>query len=310
MPWVESLIVCKAARVLDEGYSGGDAFYVTDNAFEIVCLTSRDSRVTSHRVARINRLYVEQRPTGWRWSETMKTRLWTLALALAFVGCSAEDEAADPQDAVVRAEDAGAGAEGAADAAPDATRGSDVGTPDAAVAGEPDAEVSDEPDAEVAGEPDAGGFACDGVPGVNVGDAAPDFEVYDCEGNPWRPMDACGAPLWIFEFAAWCPPCRRFLGEMEGLYGEFADTDLQAVVIISQTSSFGPPDEAFCASVRREYGLEIPVLFDPQGALRQALDVPANDINVLLDASGQIAFKRQYAGVDAVRAALSDLTED
>lgn len=189
---------------------------------------------------------------------------------------------------------------------PDATPGepdAEPGEPDAEP-GDPDAEPGD-PDA----EPDAEPASCpgDGPFGTQVGDVAPDFEVLDCDGNPWRLHDHCGEPLWIFEYAAWCPPCRRFMGGIQALYNEFSDTPLQAAVIISQTENFTTPDGDFCESVRARYGLELTVLYDPDGAFRDTMGVPANDVNFLFDAEGRIDYYGRYAGEAAVRRAIQAL---
>ena len=49
------------------------------------------------------------------------------------------------------------------------------------------------------------------------------------------------------------------------------------------------------ATIRDRYGIHMPVLFDPSGALQSALGVPANEVHVVLTEGARIHWVGQYA---------------
>jgi peroxiredoxin len=158
----------------------------------------------------------------------------------------------------------------------------------------------------VANNGDAGGLCPPQGPfGDAVGSVAPDVEFPDCDGQMHSLHDLCEHKVgWIFEFAAWCPPCRAFLPTVNDLYLSFDREDLGAFVVISQDNNFNAPDAAFCQTVKREYNLtDVTVLYDPDERLQDALKVRSNDINILMRQGGEIFFKEQYAS-DEVRGAI------
>ena len=151
-----------------------------------------------------------------------------------------------------------------------------------------------------------GGMCASGAQGPNLGQIAPDITLMDCDGNPHSLHELCAYEVaWIFEFAAWCPPCRRFIPEAEAVYQRFAPQGLGAWVVISEAGDFSDPDAELCREVRDQNGLSMTVLFDPEGELQRAFAVPSNDINILLGEGGEITFKDQYAS-DEIEGVLED----
>jgi peroxiredoxin len=163
-----------------------------------------------------------------------------------------------------------------------------------------------------AGEPDLPPSLCppQGPFGARVGDTIPDVSFPDCDGQMHSLHELCEHQVgWIFEFAAWCPPCRAFARTINALYLSFDREEVGAFVIISQNNNFGAPNAAFCQDIKRQYNLtDIPVLYDPDGRLQRMLDVPSNDINILTRQGGEIFFKRQYSSPQ-VEGAIEDELE-
>ncbi|MCB9535349.1 MAG: TlpA family protein disulfide reductase [Myxococcales bacterium] len=139
----------------------------------------------------------------------------------------------------------------------------------------------------------------------------PSLTLMDCDGTPHDLRDLCGSDAaWIFEFAAWCPPCRSFARNMNARLADYADEDLAVYLVISADANFGAPDAADCRAIREQYGLQIPVLYDPNGDFQRVFGVPDNDVHVVLDGDGTITLKEHYASeaevYDAIDAALAD----
>ena len=144
-----------------------------------------------------------------------------------------------------------------------------------------------------------GAAACGGEPvGSSAGDALPDVELMDCDGNPYALRELCERELvWLVAFAGWCPNCRSFASsELVPLYERFsAEADLGAVVVITADGDFGAPTAAYCREVREQYGLEMPVLFDTGGAFTGALGIAENDVHVIATSGLEVSWSGHYA---------------
>jgi hypothetical protein len=137
--------------------------------------------------------------------------------------------------------------------------------------------------------------------GTEPGDVSADIELLDCDGNTHTLHELCETQvLWLFEYADWCPPCRSFaMSTANAVYDENRAAhpdDFEGWMVISETASFGTPTLATCADVRDRYGVHMPVLIDPTGALQSALGVPANEIHVVLERGARIQWVGHYAG--------------
>lgn len=166
----------------------------------------------------------------------------------------------------------------------------------------------EQPDAGAAVEacPPAGPF------GQRVGDTAEDVVLMDCDGVEHRLHDLCDRrAVWLFELAAWCPPCRAFaMSEANRVYDRFAaSSDFEGWVVISENASFDPATRMDCEEIRARYDLHAPVLFDPEGRFQAAFGVPANEVHVVLGAGAEIRYVDQYAADEVEDRIAAVLTE-
>lgn len=52
---------------------------------------------------------------------------------------------------------------------------------------------------------------------------APDFTVYDAEGNAWALSDFRGKPVVLNFWASWCGPCKSEMPDFEKVYAQYGD---------------------------------------------------------------------------------------
>ena len=68
--------------------------------------------------------------------------------------------------------------------------------------------------------------------GTEADYAAPDFTMYDLEGNPVKLSDFEGKPAILNFWASWCGPCKSEMPDIEAAYQKYGeDHALQCAVL-------------------------------------------------------------------------------
>lgn len=115
---------------------------------------------------------------------------------------------------------------------------------------------------------------------------APDFTVYDGDGNEVRLSDFAGKPVVVNFWASWCPPCRNEMPHFEQLYGQVKEE----VVFLMVNLTDGKRETAEKArGFIEESGFTFPVYFDTEqdGAYRYGISsIP---VTVFVDRDGYIS---------------------
>ena len=88
---------------------------------------------------------------------------------------------------------------------------------------------------------------------------APDFTVYDAEGNPVQLYDYIGKPLVVNFWASWCGPCQMEMPHFEDKYQELGD-EVQFLMINMTDGGRETVDSA--SAFIAEKGYTFPVLYD------------------------------------------------
>jgi thiol-disulfide isomerase/thioredoxin len=88
---------------------------------------------------------------------------------------------------------------------------------------------------------------------------APDFTVYNKEGNPVRLSDMIGKPIVLNFWASWCGPCKMEMPDFEEAYRELGDDVVFMIVNLTDgTYETMASAQAFINSM----GYTFPVYFD------------------------------------------------
>ena len=121
---------------------------------------------------------------------------------------------------------------------------------------------------------------------------APDFTVYDIDGNPHKLSDFRGKPILLNFWATWCPPCREELTRVQSeIIDRFAGQDF--VFLPISRGEERHTVEAF----RKRMGYTFPMGLDPDQRIFRRYANNYIPRNFLIDREGNIVGK-DLAGDD------------
>jgi peroxiredoxin len=87
---------------------------------------------------------------------------------------------------------------------------------------------------------------------------APQFELASLSGGKLRLADYRGKVVFINFWATWCATCKVEMPSMQRLYDRFKDRGFEMLTVSVDT------DQALIQPFMKEYGLNFPVLLDPE----------------------------------------------
>jgi thiol-disulfide isomerase/thioredoxin len=115
--------------------------------------------------------------------------------------------------------------------------------------------------------------------------AAPDFTVYDLDGNPVKRSDYLGKPLVINFWATWCPYCVDELPEFHEVYVDMKDE----VVFLMVDVADGKRETIEKASAfLLENGYQFPVVYDTDLNAVNQFGVTGFPTTVFIDRDGNL----------------------
>ena len=117
---------------------------------------------------------------------------------------------------------------------------------------------------------------------LSIGSKAPDFELYDLEGNIHKLSDYKGDPVLLNFWATWCGPCRSEMPHLEEVYEEWEDNDLTFFAVNVGESSTD------VTSFLDYFGFNMPVLLDSSRTVSRKYGVSGIPTTYFIDEDGII----------------------
>ena len=114
---------------------------------------------------------------------------------------------------------------------------------------------------------------------------APDFTVYDADGNPTKLSDFEGKPVILNFWASWCGPCRSEMPEFEQAYAQYGE-DIQFVIVNSTDGYQETVDSA--SEFLAENGYTFPAWYDTDFEASAAYGVTGLPTTFFIDSEGYL----------------------
>ena len=135
---------------------------------------------------------------------------------------------------------------------------------------------------------------------------APDFKVYDAEGNAVNLSDYFGKPIILNFWASWCGPCQMEMPDFEEAYKEYGE-EVQFLMVNSTAGSRETLETA--QKFIEDNGYSFPVLFDTEANAAMAYGVNSLPNTFFIDGEGHaIARVRGIINMDTLVYGIQMLT--
>ncbi len=112
---------------------------------------------------------------------------------------------------------------------------------------------------------------------------APDFTVYDLDGNAVRLSDFLGKPVVLNFWASWCGPCKSEMPDFDEAYAELGE-DIQFLMVNMTDGSRETVEKA--SAFIAEQGYSFPVFYDTDSDAAATYGIYSLPTTLFIDSEG------------------------
>ena len=121
--------------------------------------------------------------------------------------------------------------------------------------------------------------------GANVGDAAPEFQLQQVNGQTISLADLRGHPAVIIFWTSWCPICKAEAPEFNRLTRRYRASGIRLLGINVQES------KSRTRAGIKDFGIRYPVALDTDANVARRYQVASTPTVIFLDAEGVIKYR-------------------
>lgn len=117
-----------------------------------------------------------------------------------------------------------------------------------------------------------------------LGRTAPEFELTDLDGAPFKLSDQRGKKVVLSFWASWCAPCRAELPALDALQKERSDIAVFAVNV--------DRDPQLARRFLAQVPIDLPIVWDPDSLALGQYEVLSMPTMFYIDANGTVKFRK------------------
>lgn len=126
---------------------------------------------------------------------------------------------------------------------------------------------------------------------LEPGDPAPAFNATRLDGEPVRLEEHLGErPVYLKFWATWCKYCVSEMPHLQEIYDRYGEKMLVLAVNVGINESVGGIERFY-----RQRGLDLPTVFDRDGALSSRYKIIGTPSHVLIGGDGRIKYRSSLA---------------
>ncbi|WP_240919906.1 TlpA disulfide reductase family protein [Paraglaciecola sp. 20A4] len=125
---------------------------------------------------------------------------------------------------------------------------------------------------------------------------APQWSLFDAQGNEVKSSDFAGKPLIIHFWATWCPYCKKLQPGLDKLYKKYQDQGLQMIAISLREDEGAKPQDELNAR-----GMSFKTLINGDKVAIEKFFVQGTPTTFFINAQGQVVVATRLSDPDDPR---------
>lgn len=131
--------------------------------------------------------------------------------------------------------------------------------------------------------------ALDETVGLEKGNLAPDFTLYNLQGEPLTLSDLKGKRVVLNFWATWCPPCEAEMPHMQKYYEQYKNEDNVEIVGVNLTYAREKVERV--ETFLKSYDITFPIVLEPDESVANQYRILTIPTTFMIDTEGRVQKK-------------------